>query len=217
MLMAVIIPAILEETKEQFRATSDLVMKIPGADRIQVDFGDGKFIPTKLVSASDIDTLNPSMYWEAHLMMKAPMDFLDYKISGFNTIIIHYEAYSSIGDIKQAIAEIKEQGMAPSISINPNTEVKVLKNFENEAKQFLIMGVAPGKQGQAFIEKTINRVTELRQLIPNAVIEVDGGIKPENVRKVAEVGTDLIVIGSAIVKQPRPSEAFEKLKAQILK
>ncbi len=215
--MAVIIPAILEETKEQFKTTSDLVMKIPGADRIQVDFGDGKFIPTKLVSASDIDTLNPSMHWEAHLMVKAPMDFLDYKISGFKTIIVHYEAYSLIGDAKRAIIEIKKQGMKPSVSINPETEVKILKNFENEVKQFLIMGVVPGKQGQAFIEKTTDRVKELRQLIPNAVIEVDGGIKPENVQKVAEAGTDLIVIGSAIVKQPNPSEAFEKLKSQILK
>ena len=210
--MATIVPAILEETKEQFKATSDLVMKIPGADRIQVDFGDGEFIPTKLVSASDIDTLNPYMHWEAHLMVRAPIDFLDYKISGFETIIIHYEAYKSTDDVKKAITEIKQQGMEPSVCINPNTEVKVLEEFKDLVNNFLIMGVVPGKQGQAFIEKTIERVKELRRLIPNAVIEVDGGIKPENVAEVAKAGTDLIVVGSAIVKQPNPTDAFEKLK-----
>jgi len=213
--MPTIVPAILEETKEQFKATSDLVMKIPGADRIQVDFGDGEFIPTKLASVSDIDTLNPSMHWEAHLMVKAPMDFLDYKISGFKTIIIHYEAYESADGVKKAIAEIKNQGMHPSVCINPDTRVKVLEKFKDLVNHFLIMGVVPGKQGQAFIEKTVDRVKELRQLMPNAVIEVDGGVKPENVQRVAEAGTDLIVVGSAIVKQPNPSEAFEKLKALI--
>ncbi len=213
--MPTIVPAILEENKEAFRAMCGLVMKIPGADRIQVDFGDGEFIPTKLVLVSDIDSLNPSMHWEAHLMVKNPMDFLDYKISGFKTIIIHYEAYSSTDEIRQAIAEIKKQGMEPCVCVNPDSNIKVLKDFEEEVKQFLIMGVVPGKQGQAFILLTIDRVKELRKLIPKAIIEVDGGVNQENIKQIAEAGADLIVAGSAIVKQPNPSEAYEKLKALI--
>lgn len=213
--MATIVPAILEETKEKFKETCNLVMKIPSADRIQVDFGDGEFIPGKLVSPSDIDTLNPSMHWEAHLMLKAPMDFLDYKISGFKTIIIHYEAYASSNDLKKAIDEIKKQGMEPSVCINPDTPVSVLKDFASHVKHFLIMGVVPGKQGQAFITSTVGRIRELRALIPSAIIEVDGGIRQENVGQVAKAGADLIVVGSAIVRQASPREAFEKLKALV--
>ncbi|PIR96471.1 MAG: hypothetical protein COT92_00920 [Candidatus Doudnabacteria bacterium CG10_big_fil_rev_8_21_14_0_10_42_18] len=213
--MPTIVPAILEETKEKFKATCNLVMKIPGADRIQVDFGDGKFIFTKLVEPSEVDNLNPSMHWEAHLMVMAPMDFLDYKIAGFKTIIIHFEAYPSVGNVKQAVAEIKKQEMEPSVCINPDTKVEELKQFEGDVNNYLIMGVVPGKQGQEFIPETISRINELRQLIPSAIIEVDGGVNNGNVKQIAEAGADLIVVGSAIVKQPNPSEAYEKLKALI--
>ena len=209
--MSVIIPAILEETKEGFNQKLSLIMKIPGVERVQVDFGDGIFIPTKLLGPEDIDVLNPAIHWEAHLMVKEPKDFLDYQICGFKTLIVHYEAFSSVDSLKNTIKGIKSMGFKTSIAINPVTPVEVLRDVDVD--QYLIMSVVPGKQGQAFIEATVSRVQELRKLKPNAIIEVDGGINLSTIKKAADAGADLIVVGSAIVGAGNPAENFEKLTA----
>ena len=210
--MPQIIPAILEATKEGFLQKLSLVMKIPGVERVQVDFGDGKFIPTKLLDPDEMDVLNPAIHWEAHLMCQGPKDFLDYQICGFKTLIVHYEAFPSAGELKNTLAEIKKMGFRSSVAISPQTPVSVLENIE--ADQYLIMSVVPGKQGQAFIESTPERIAELRKLKPNAIIEVDGGINPETIKKVA--GADLVVAGSSIMNQENPAEAYEKLKQNVI-
>ena len=140
--MSIIIPAILEETKEGFAQKLSLVMKIPGVERVQVDFGDGIFIPTKLLSAEEMDVLNPAIHWEAHLMVKEPKDFLDYQICGFNTLLVHHEAYEKVEDLKKALAAIRGLGMKAGLVINPPTDVAVCQTFDGLADQFLIMSVA---------------------------------------------------------------------------
>jgi ribulose-phosphate 3-epimerase len=212
--MAIIIPAILETTKEGFAQKLSLVSKIPGVERVQVDFGDGVFIPTKLLEPGEMDGLNPAFEWEAHLMVKEPKDFLDYQICGFKTLIVHYEAFESADDLLKCLLEIKSMGFKTGVAINPNTKVEVLSNIS--ADQYLVMSVVPGKQGQSFLEETIERVKELRKLMPNAIIEVDGGINIDNAKKAAEAGANLIVAGSAIVGQSNPSESFEKLKQIVI-
>ena len=119
--MAQIVPAILENTKEQFLDKISRVVKLPGVERIQVDFGDGEFVPNKILSVSEIDALNPAFHWEAHLMIKEPQDFLDYEISGFKTILVHYEAYQSEADLKSALSVIKKSGLKAGLAINPPT------------------------------------------------------------------------------------------------
>lgn len=211
--MAQVVPAILEETKEAFLQKLSLISKIPGVERVQVDFGDGIFIPKKLLSPGDIDGLNPAIIWEAHLMVKEPQDFLDYQICGFKVLVVHFEAFSSVDHLKSSLDEIKSMGFKTGVAINPDTPVGNLSNIS--ADQYLIMSVVPGKQGQGFIDNTIDRVKELRKLIPNAIIEVDGGINETNIKKVAEAGADLIVAGSAVVGQGNAAENFEKLSAEI--
>src|SRR3989344_2939966 len=137
--MAQIVPAILEKTQEGFLEKVSRVVKLPGLERIQVDFGDGVFIENKLLSAADMDSLNPAFHWEAHLMVKNPSDFLDYQICGFKTIIVHYEAFDSPEDLKKALEQIKTLGFKTSVAINPSTAVQALKGIE--ADQYLIMSV----------------------------------------------------------------------------
>ena len=211
--MSVIIPAILEQTKEGFANKLSLIAHIPGVERVQVDFGDGVFIPAKLLPASEMDVLNPAIYWEAHLMVQAPEDFLDYQICGFKTLIIHYEAFKNSDAVKAALDKIKNLGLKAGLAINPSTPVSVTQEFNGLADMFLIMSVVPGKQGQSFIESTSDRISELRKLMPNAIIEVDGGINIGSIKKVS--GADLIVAGSAIIGQGNPAENFEKLKQTI--
>ena len=123
--MATIVPAILEKTKEGFLEKISKVTKLPGLQRIQVDFGDGSFIENKLLPPSEMDALNPAFDWEAHLMVKEPKDFLDYQICGFKTLIVHYEAFSSVDELKKTLDEIKAMGFKTSVAINPDTSVVV--------------------------------------------------------------------------------------------
>jgi ribulose-phosphate 3-epimerase len=213
--MATLVPSILETTKDGFLNIYRQETKLPGAERIQVDFGDGIFVPNKILSASEIDVLNPAFHWEAHLMVSEPKDFLDYNICGFKTVIIHYEAFADKGDILKSVESIKSQGMEPGLCVNPDTDVAVLKQFASHVKHFQIMGVYPGYQGTPFVEKTYDRVTELRKLISNAIIEVDGGVGPGNIKQLVSAGADLLILGSAITKTPNMLEAWEKLQAEI--
>ena len=210
--MPIIVPSILETTKEGFLNTYNQETKLPGADRIQVDFGDGVFVPNKILSVDEIDSLNPAFKWEAHLMIKEPDNFLDYKICGFNTIIIHYEAFPNEYLIFKAIEKIKAQSMEPALCINPKTDVKVLLTFKNVVNHFQIMSVVPGFQGTPFLENTFSRVAELRKLLPNAIIEVDGGVGFNNAKKIVDAGANLLILGSVITKVPNMLEAWIKMK-----
>lgn len=213
--MPQLVPSILETTKEGFLDVYRQEIKLPNAERIQVDFSDGIFVPNKILPIEEIDVLNPAFDWEAHLMVKEPKDFLDYKICGFKTIIIHYEAFAEKDDILKAITSIKSQGMEPALCINPDTEISALEEFKDVVKHFQIMSVYPGYQGTPFVEKTYDRITELRKQVPNAIIEVDGGVGLGNIKKLALAGADLLILGSSITKAPNMAEAWERLNQQL--
>lgn len=212
--MAIIVPAILEASKEGFLDKVSLITKIPGIERIQVDFGDGLFIENQLLDTSEMDMLNPAFHWEAHLMVREPKDFLDYQICGFKTIVLHYEAFSSVVGLKEALLNSKSMGFKTGVAINPDTPVDVLK--EIQADQYLIMSVVPGRQGQSFIPATLEKIKMLRGLLPHAIIEVDGGINETNIKSVKEAGADLICAGSSLVKAPNVNQAYERLLDQIM-
>lgn len=207
--MAQIIPAILEKTSEGFFDRVARVVKVPGLERIQVDFGDGSFIENKLLDPSEIDSLNPAFHWEGHLMIKEPKDFLEYQICGFKTIIVHYEAYKFGDAVNLALQNLKSLGFKTGVALNPSTDISVLNKIS--ADQYLLMSVVPGKQGQAFLPQTLGRIRELRELLPHAIIEVDGGINETNIKSVKQAGADLICVGSALVKADDIPAAYEKL------
>jgi ribulose-phosphate 3-epimerase len=214
--MAIIVPAILEETPEAFDAKVFQVTHIPGVERIQVDFGDGDFVNHQTVDASKVNPLNPAYTWEAHLMIREPKNFLDYQIAGFKTVILHYEAFPKEDLLEAAISEIAKAGMTPGIALNPETPVSTLRYFGDTISHFTLLSVQPGFQGKPFIEQTFERVAELRKLIPHATIEVDGGIRDTNAQQIASAGADLLVAGSFLIAGESETDQFEKLKVAVM-
>lgn len=148
--MPKIVPAILENTKDGFNDQLSRICKLPGVERVQVDFCDGIFVQTKTLAITEMDVLTPTIHFEAHLMAEAPMDFLDYQICGFKTIIVHYEACSTETDLLKALKLITEQGMEPGLAIKPETSIEVLQKFADYVKCFLILSVHPGFRGRNF-------------------------------------------------------------------
>ncbi len=211
--MAIVVPSILEKTKPEFESALARITGIPSVSRIQVDFADGIFVANTLLGINEIKPLNPVFEWEAHLMIKHPTDFLDYKIAGFKTIIIHYEAFGSEGEIIAALKEIVDLSMQPGLCINPETDIGVLKKFESGVRFMQLMGVHPGFQGTSFLEETYGRLLHLRKLCANAIIEIDGGVNETNIKKLVEMGADLIGAGSVLKKSENAQDEFEKLKS----
>lgn len=197
--MPTIVPAILEETREGLEdKVFQITRNISGVERIQVDFGDGDFVPHKTLSVAEFDPLNPAFYWEAHLMLRQPQNFLDYQIAGFKTIIIHYEAFTKEESVDAAAGEIKKLGLQPAIAINPETPVSVLRYFGDTIGHFVLLSIHPGFQGREFLPETFDRLAELKMALPNAILEVDGGINSSNIGRLKAAGADLLVIGSAL-------------------
>jgi ribulose-phosphate 3-epimerase len=213
--VAIIVPSILENTQVAFLDTMSKELKLPGVERIQVDFGDGKFVPNTILPVSEITTLNPAYHWEAHLMIEHPTDFLDYQIAGFKTIIVHYEAYESVDALAAAVSDIKSFGLEPVICLKVETAVDELADFYPQVKHFQLMAIHPGFQGTPFLESTYGRIKQLREMFPDAIIEIDGGVNFENIKKISEVGADLIIAGSVITKAPDMLQAYEKLQQQL--
>ena len=215
--MAQIVPAILEETKEGFVDKVSRITKLPGVERIQVDFADGIFVPHKLLVVNEIDALNPAFHWEAHLMVEDPQDFLDYNICGFKTILVHFEAYKKLSGLKKAIQAIKALNIEPGVCLQTETQIDVVKDLLDEVKHFSLMGIEkPGYQGMPFLETTYKKITELRTIAPRAIIEIDGGVNFDDAKQLAQVGADLLIAGSVLTKADNLPEAWDKLQILIM-
>ncbi len=210
--MAAILPAILEQTKNAFRDKASAITRIGGVTKIHVDFADGKFVPNRMLDIAEFDPLNPAFEWEAHLMIQSPGDFLDYQIAGFKKVIVHYEAFASPDDLRAAALAITKLGLTPAVAINPGTEVGKLAECRVFSKEFTLMGVVPGFQGAPFVAETYQRLNELRKLLPDAILEVDGSVKLHNVSDLARAGADLLVVGSGLWTDGNPGDQVLKLQ-----
>ncbi len=211
--MAIIVPAILEKIKEGFEAKARSFERISGVERIQVDFCDGLFVPSVTVGVKELDVLNPAFTWEAHLMLHEPTDFFEYQIAGFTTIIIHFEAFTDKVQLAREIGNIRSLGLKVGLAINPETELSELTHYGELVDQFTMLGVHPGSQGQDIIPEIFGRIKSLRQLLPHAIIEVDGGVRAENIQQITEAGGNVVVVGSALAGDPEWD--FEKLREAI--
>lgn len=213
--MATIVPAILEKDIDTFLDTTHKILSVQGVERIHVDFCDGIFVPNTTLPVSDIDPLNPAFVWEAHLMVQESVDFLDFQIAGFTTLLLHYEAFANTATIPEALRSIRGLGMKAGLVINPTTPIEVFKTFSEYTDQYLLMSVTPGFQGSPFIDAVFERLRALRKLLPHGILEVDGGVTETNIQALVDAGADLLVAGSAIFASDSTQENFDRLTQAI--
>ena len=175
-----------------------------GADMIHVDVMDGHFVPNLTIGPPVIKTLrnNTKLPFDVHLMISPVHKYIkDYADAGANIITIHPEATENL---KESIKHIKNLGKKVGISLNPDTQINVIKDFLSEINLVLIMSVHPGFGGQKFIPEVLNKIKELK-IIKNKKnlnfdIEVDGGINFDNSKLVIEAGANILVSGTTIFK-----------------
>lgn len=206
-----IIPTVFAHNKNEFDLRFQKLLPI--SKDLQIDFMDGKFVPAKSISLSQIPDLSKyKNNFEAHLMIKNPERYLQkLKSKGFKKVIFHLE---STANPQRVAKKITTLGMIPFVAINPETAVKNLSEL-TFVKGILFMGVHPGKEHQKFINEVYKKIKNFRANNLNLLVQVDGGATPGVIRKLAELKVDFVNSGSYISNSNNPLATLSKLNSSI--
>jgi ribulose-phosphate 3-epimerase len=181
-----------------------------GADVIHVDVMDGHFVPNLTIGPLVVKGLKKltSLPLDLHLMIERPERYVEaFAEAGSDWITVHAEVCPRL---KGMVKRIRQWKKRPGIVLKPATSLKTLYPVLDDLDLVLIMSVNPGFGGQSFIPSSLRKIERLRKIVEHdgypLEIEVDGGIKIENIREVARAGGDIFVVGTGIFK----TEDYEK-------
>ena len=191
-----------------------------GADFIHVDVMDGVFVPNLSVGLPIVEAVRASteLPIDVHLMIVEPAKWIErFVAAGADILTVHVEVDPNL---YRTLRAIDEAGATPSVTLNPGTPLVMLEPVLPIVRQVLIMSVNPGFGGQTFIPAALGRIRQVRTMLdavnPSCRIEVDGGIKASNARKVVAGGGDMLVVGSAVYAPDlHVAEAMLALRAAI--
>ena len=185
-----------------------------GARVFHFDIGDAHFVPPVTIGpvvlrsiASHIHDLGGRI--DCHLMVDDPAHhFQELAESGADSVTFHVEAVDDVGAV---LAQAREHGLETGVAFNPGTAVEAGAEAAAEGADLcLCMSIEPGYSGQEFMEDAYERIARTRELV-DCFVQVDGGVKPENVRAVHEAGADLLVVGTGIFGFEDLPRAYRRL------
>ncbi len=190
-----------------------------GVDGLHLDVMDGHFVPNLTFGSEMIQAIRKKtrLFLDVHLMISNAESCLElYRKAGADSMTVHAEACA---DLRKAVREIKKLGAQAGVALNPATPLSVVEPILPEIDLLLVMTVNPGFAGQSLIEAVIPKIQTARALIDQAglktILEVDGGIKLNNIGKIASLGPDWFVSGSGIFSTPDYQAAVSALRHSI--
>jgi ribulose-phosphate 3-epimerase len=188
-----------------------------GADYVHIDVMDGHFVPNITIGPLVVEAVRKvtRLPLDVHLMIENPDRYIpDFARAGADLITVHQEA---VPHLHRTVQLIHSLGKKAGVSLNPATPVATLEVILEELDLVLLMSVNPGFGGQSFIPSALAKIAELRREIDRrglaVELEVDGGVKTDNIGRIAAAGADVFVAGSAVFSTPDYGATIAALKA----
>jgi ribulose-phosphate 3-epimerase len=177
-----------------------------GAEIIHVDIMDGHFVPNMTIGPVVVSAIKPitqaaGVVLDVHLMIEAPDRLVpEFTQAGADVLIVHVE---TCPHLHRTVQMIKELGVKAGVTLNPSTSLTTLEEILPYVDQVLVMSVNPGFGNQTYIPTSTAKIARVRRMLlerdlTQVEIEVDGGLKPDNVTEVVDAGATILVAGSAI-------------------
>jgi ribulose-phosphate 3-epimerase len=190
-----------------------------GADLIHFDVMDGHFVPNLTVGPMILKAVRgiTALPIDAHLMVNNPDAVLeDYIVAGANYLSVHVEVCHHL---HRTVQRIQSLGAKAGVALNPHTPLASRGYILDQADFVLVMTVNPGFGGQSFIPAAFKKVAELQEMRLknklNYLIEIDGGIKLDNIAEVSKAGVDIFVAGSAIFGAPDYARTLSQMRERL--
>jgi ribulose-phosphate 3-epimerase len=187
-----------------------------GADYVHIDVMDGHFVPNITIGPLIVEAVRrvTQLPLDVHLMIADPDRYIpDFAKAGADIIVVHAEATHHL---HRTVQLIKSLGKRAGVSLNPATPLNVLDYVLEDLDLVLLMTVNPGFGGQSFIDACIPKIQSLRGIMDRrgieAELEVDGGVKTDNIARIAHAGADVFVAGSAVFGSPDYAATIAELK-----
>jgi len=192
------------------------MVELGGAHLLHIDVMDGHFVPNITMGPVIVEAIKDvaTIPLDVHLMIDDPDYYVNAFIdAGADYLTIHAEATPHLHRVVQ---KIKDRGVKAGVALNPHTSLSVLENILDDIDLVLIMSVNPGFGGQSFIPNTLSKLQELQKMLKehnakHIELEVDGGIKIDNIKEVLEAGCDIFVSGSGIFKAKNPVQMIKDM------
>ena len=190
-----------------------------GADWIHVDVMDGRFVPNITIGIPVVAALKKvtSAPLDVHLMIVEPERYVeDFIAAGADVVTVHAEATTHL---HRTLQQIRGAGARAGVVLNPATSESAIEYVLDDLDMALVMSVNPGFGGQSFIDATLRKCERIREMAVrrglSLDIEIDGGVKIDNIRSVADAGVNVFVAGSAIFKSDDYAATISAMRAEL--